>query len=255
MKSTITPIFHFIFVLLLLFFVSGYVIAENSWLKPYNIVWDSQSTDSEQSMPCGGGDIGLNVWVENGEVLMYVSRSGTFDELNGFPKIGRIRLKLTPNPFEEGNSFRQELLLRNGYVEIAGSKDFLRSTVSVWVDVFRPVVHIDVVSTLKITAVVTYENWRLQDRELSNIDKEACRSWLGTSAKAIQKKDDVTFLNSGNAVLFYHQNRNTDTGFDLVVNQQGLNSVKDKLWNPLENLIFGGVLKGKNMITDGNVDG
>jgi len=64
----------------------------------------------------------------------------------------------------------------------------------------------------------------------------------------------VTFL-SGNAILFYHQNRNTNTGFDLVVNQQGLNPIKEKLWNPLENLIFGGVLKGRNFIPDGYVDG
>ena len=40
-------------------------------------------------MPCGGGDIGLNVWVENNELLFYMAKSGTFDENN--------RLKVT-NP-------------------------------------------------------------------------------------------------------------------------------------------------------------
>jgi hypothetical protein len=30
----------------------------------YNIVWDSQSEHSGDSMPVSGGDIGLNVWVE-----------------------------------------------------------------------------------------------------------------------------------------------------------------------------------------------
>ena len=35
-------------------------------LNDYNIVWNSQSQNSSESMPCGGGDIGLNVWVENG---------------------------------------------------------------------------------------------------------------------------------------------------------------------------------------------
>lgn len=229
--------------------------SDNSWLKPYNIVWDSPSVDSEQSMPCGGGDIGLNVWVEDGDILMYVARSGTFDELNGFPKLGRIRIQLTPNPFEEGQSFKQELKLKEGYVEISGFKDFLKTTVSIWVDVFRPVVHMDIEGTLKTTAVITYENWRLEDKEFSGGEKEVCRSWLGTSAKAIQRKDDVTFLNSGNAVLFYHQNRSTDTAFDLVVKQQGLESVKDQLWNPLQNLVFGGVLKGKNFVPDGYQDG
>jgi hypothetical protein len=46
-------------------------------------------------MPCGGGDVGLNVWVENGDVLCYLSRSGTFDENNAMLKLGRLRLKLS----------------------------------------------------------------------------------------------------------------------------------------------------------------
>ena len=32
----------------------------------YNVVWTTQSKNSSESMPLGGGDIGLNVWVENG---------------------------------------------------------------------------------------------------------------------------------------------------------------------------------------------
>jgi hypothetical protein len=38
-------------------------------LDNYNITWNSQSKNSAESMPCGGGDIGLNVWVENGDIL------------------------------------------------------------------------------------------------------------------------------------------------------------------------------------------
>ena len=69
-------------------------------LKPYNVVWTTQSQNSSESMPCGGGHIVLNVWVEKGEILFYVSRIGAFDENNVFPKFGRTRQKLSPNPFE-----------------------------------------------------------------------------------------------------------------------------------------------------------
>ena len=31
------------------------------------------------SMPVGGGDIGMNVWAEDGDVLFYISRSGAYD--------------------------------------------------------------------------------------------------------------------------------------------------------------------------------
>src|SRR3954468_21502432 len=85
-----------------------------------NISWTSQSRNSSESMPCGGGDIGLNVWVEKGELLFYVSKTGTFDDNNAILKLGRVRVKLSPNPFA-GSEFRQELILKDGYVRIQGS--------------------------------------------------------------------------------------------------------------------------------------
>src|SRR4051812_43753074 len=80
-------------------------------LNSCNITWTGQSKNSSESMPCGGGDIGLNVWVENGELLFYVSRTGTFDDNNALLKLGRVRVKLSPNPFARGE-FRQELVLK-----------------------------------------------------------------------------------------------------------------------------------------------
>ena len=70
-------------------------------LENYTVRWTSQSKNSSESMPCGGGDTGLNVWVENNDILFYFSRSGTFDENNAFLKLGRIRLRLSPNPLQQ----------------------------------------------------------------------------------------------------------------------------------------------------------
>ena len=78
----------------------------------YNVVWDAPSRNALESMPCGAGDIGMNVWVEDGDLLVYLSRSGTFDELNSFPKLGRLRISLSPNLFKDSNVFRQELKLK-----------------------------------------------------------------------------------------------------------------------------------------------
>jgi len=47
-----------------------------AWLEPYNVVWTSQSKNSGESMPISVGDIGLNVWVENDELLVYMGRAG-----------------------------------------------------------------------------------------------------------------------------------------------------------------------------------
>ena len=55
---------------------------------PDDYVWTTPSRNSSESMPCGGHDVGMNVWVENGDVLFYVSRSGMFDENNSLLKAG-----------------------------------------------------------------------------------------------------------------------------------------------------------------------
>ena len=52
------------------------------WSQHANVIWNTPSRNSSESMPCGGGDIGMNIWVEDGDVMFYVSRSGTFDENN-----------------------------------------------------------------------------------------------------------------------------------------------------------------------------
>ena len=48
------------------------------WSQHANVIWNTPSRNSSESMPCGGGDIGMNIWVEDGDVMFYVSRSGTF---------------------------------------------------------------------------------------------------------------------------------------------------------------------------------
>src|ERR1700749_4628756 len=93
--------------------------AQQSAVKKYNVVWTSQSNNPSESMPCGGGDIGLNVWVEKGELFFYIARSGTFDENNAMLKLGRVKIKLSPNPFDDGD-FKQQLTLQNGTILING---------------------------------------------------------------------------------------------------------------------------------------
>ncbi|MDE5571054.1 MAG: hypothetical protein K2I86_03230 [Prevotella sp.] len=38
--------------------------------QPQDYEWTSPSKNSSESMPCGGGDVGMNVWVQNGAVLV-----------------------------------------------------------------------------------------------------------------------------------------------------------------------------------------
>ena len=221
-------------------------------------------------MPCGGGDIGLNIWVEEGDVLFYVSRSGTFDESNCQLKQGRFRLRLSPNPFENTTDFRQELKLKDGYVEISSKG----TQIQLWVDVFHPVVHVEIANAQPLQAEVFYENWRYQDRLVRKGEGQQCsykwappkgivtsadfislcdKSWSENVASKKTSYEHKQVAQKENQLLFYHRN-SEQTVFDVTVAQQGMESVKNQLMNPLKQLTFGGYLIGDDFEFTGTSD-
>lgn len=227
------------------------------WLDAYNVVWTSQSKDSSESMPCGGGYLGMNVWVENGELLCYLQRSGSLDENHEYLKLGRLRVRLEPNPFAPDTEFRQELKLREGYVEITGGSAELEATIRVWTEVDRPVAHVEVSASKPVTVSAAYENWRLRDEALPAMPKSSARfgcfsldAWPG---KVVRFRDEVR--HEGDAVVFHHRNRDDRLLFDLAVRQQGLENVRDQLVDTQKGRTFGGMLVGEGFVADGTSEG
>jgi len=229
-------------------------------LDAYNVVWDVPSRDSSESMAWGGGDIGLNVWVENGEVLFYMQRSGSLAEQNEYLKLGRVRLRLDPNPFDAKNVlFRQELRLREGYIEIrmrTGGDDVdpLEATVRVWVEVKRPIVRLDIESSQPVRVMASYENWRLLDEKIPNDGRR--RSFFSLNnypGEVVLSKDHVA--HSAGGVLFYHRNPGTGTLVDMLIEQQELGSFRDQIADDLSNRTFGGLLTGAGFKAAGESEG
>jgi hypothetical protein len=72
--------------------------------EEYNVNWTTQSRNSGDSMPCVGGDIGLNVWVENDELLFYVGRMGCRDENGSLLKMERMRNSAKPSTLPAARS-------------------------------------------------------------------------------------------------------------------------------------------------------
>ncbi len=237
---------------LLILVISVFGTCHAGMLENYNVIWNSQSEKSPDSMPVGGGDIGLNVWVENDELFFYIGRSGTFDENNQMLKLGRVRIKLDPNPFGEDGDFRQELKLRQGYVEIAGKNSSgVSASIKVWVEVFRPVIHVELKTDGPVMMEAQYETWRTSARELQDgkVYRTSCFSMVGYPGKVQTYPDYVEFNEDG--VLWYHRNNNEDLVFDKDVQGQGLEGVKEQLWNPLKDLTFGGLMSGRGMVPAG----
>ena len=232
-----------LFCVFLFVLTSKFLFAQDQQIRQYNPVWTAQSKNSGESMPTGGGDIGLNVWVENGDILFYISKTGTFDENNTLLKQGRIRIRLTPNPFTQGE-FKQELHLDKGYIQINGGTKNLNAEVIIRTSVFHPLINVQVKSNQNIHAQAFYENWRYQDLIPKGKENNA-NSWKWAPQGDVRThKDSIAF--EKNAIVFFHRNKDL-TIFDAVVKQQGLEEIKPQLDNPIKNLTFGGMMEADNM--------
>ncbi len=225
--------------------------AQTQQLKDYSLTWHSQSKNSGESMPCGGGDIGLNVWVENDALYFYISKSATFDENNTFLKLWRVRVKLSPNPFD-GSKFSQQLNLPDGSVIINGANNQLHTQIKIWVDVYRPVIHVQISSNKPVKTEAGYESWRYRDRQTNGTENNQGSMKWSKDGQVKTLKDNIDFKED--AVLFYHQNKDS-TVFDATVSEQGLEVVKAEMFNPLSHLTFGGMLKGNGMFPAGTYTG
>jgi hypothetical protein len=230
------------------FFITLFAKAQIPVLENYNQVWNTQSHNSSESMPLGGGDIGMNVWVEKGDLYFYFSRSGTFDEHNTLLKLGRVKVSLTPNPFKDNEGFRQELVLKDGYVLVSQNN----TKIKLWVDVFKPVIHLNLESKTPLKMTASYESWRHFNRPSKGKANNANSYKWAPQGEIFTFKDSVSFENNG--AKFYHRNRE-QTVFDVAVKQQKMESVKEQMMNPLANLTFGGFMTGTNLKSDGTYSG
>lgn len=200
--------------------------------KPKDYVWTTQSQNSAGSMPCGGHDVGMSVWVENGDILFYVSKSGMLDENNTLLKAGRFRLNIKGQPFS-GTDFEQRLCLDDGAIYIKGKGISIR----LWADVYQPKVFVEMNATHKADATLSYESWRYKDRPVT---KAECQQG---SYKWNIPADCTTFADSIKAakssIDFWHTNRSY-TVFDYTVSRESLDAIKDELYNPIGGKTFGG---------------
>ena len=217
---------HWVISAVFLLLVSSICGAGNlAWLDSYNVEWDSQSSNSAGSMPLGGGNLGLNVWVENNDVLFYIGCPDSYDEQAVLRKLGRIRLTFTPNPFTK--KFKQSLDLLGSTVTIEGVNEKDQPfKLELWVDAFKPVIHIRSASGSAVNCIAAYETW------------------------LPQMKAQVT----GDLQWYYRH----DPAMDRrpgIIKKQKLEAVADKVPDPSTNLTFGGRLIGAGLVAAGQEQG
>ena len=201
---------------------------------PKDYVWATPSKNSSESMPCGGHDIGMNIWVENGDMLFYIQQSGWFDENNTLLKAGRWRLHLDGQPFD-GHDFQQRLCLDEGAMYIKGSGVEVR----IWADVEQPVVFAEIKSQHSLKTNLCYESWRYQDRPLTKAECQQCSYKWVLPKDCKTSADHIQVIDHG--LVFTHQNK-AETVFDYTVTREHMDAVKHLLYNPLANRTMRGTM-------------
>jgi len=202
--------------------------APSQGVARYNVTWDSPSADSLGSMPLGNGETGLNVWVErDGDLLFYIGRTDAFLENHENVKLGRVRVRFSPNPFTAGAPFRQKLELENGRIVIDAGPAGAELHLAIWVDANRPVARIQAHSTAARTVQIEYEMWRPL-----------------TTVRGYTEAGDVVVDDGAKHVVWYHRNA-TSVWAERLAEEGLVEAVAGKVKDPLLGLTFGGMIRAR----------
>ena len=209
---------------LLLLCLSATFFAHAEFPAAYNVVWDSTSKDSLDSMPLSGRlGAGANVWVQDGSIWLYLAHSGAYDEQGRLLKLGCVRI--TPTDVTLGGpGFRQELDLATGTMTIQQG-DF---SVALWFA--RETLMFEASSAKACVLDVAFGSWRDQQRHGIRCDM--------MGAKGRFSPDQI----KADAEGFSWFHRNADFPVDLVSKAKGQGIASEALYDATTRRVFGGAV-------------
>lgn len=228
--------------------IPAIVLAGGDPLDRSNVVWTSPSLNSSGSMPLGNGDIGLNVWVEqDGDLLFYISKTDAWSDSCRLLKLGRVRVKLSPNPFMKGLPFVQTLRLHEGEIEIVAGEAASAVTLRVWVDANHPVIHVEADGKQAFALEASLEVWRTADRKLEGQELFSAYGMNGAPHPTFEHRDVAG--GSGDQITWYH--RNPSSIWPEVLKLQGMEAWTKQAPDPLLDRTFGGAMWGQGLVSQG----
>ena len=234
-----------------LFFILGTMVLsaqENHFTAANDVTWNSLGTNENNSMPLGNGDIALNVWTEqNGDIVLLVAKSDAWSENGQLLKLGRVRVKLTPNPFISPAAVTQILKLETGEIQIQSGK----SIAHIRVDANHPVVHLEVQSEQPIQLEAKSEVWRSKTYHLNQnaVSRAGFFEW-GNNPDGLTFDPDTIFPAQTDRISWCHFNSNSI--YPLVFEKEHLESLLPKYPDPLLRRCFGVTMKGPGLASSDN---
>jgi hypothetical protein len=231
--------------------LSGSISAANvadglSLAASNDVVWKTLGRNENDSMPIGNGDLAVNVWTEqNGDVLLLLSKADSWTESGKLVKLGRVRIKLAPNPFVGSSRFTQTLAMEKGAIELKSDTGSVR----VWADANHPVVRIEAHSEQPVTLEAALELWRTNSVPFSKSPQRGGMFEFGGHAVPIDFGAD-TVLTRANRVTWCHFNSNSI--YPLVLKREHLESLLTEYPDPLLRRCFGASMFGPGLVADGD---
>ncbi len=219
--------------------------AENSFSAESDVAWTTLGTNENDSMPIGNGDLAANVWTEpNGDVLLLVAKADAWTELGKIVKLGRVRLKLTPNPFVGATNFVQTLRLETGAIDLASGANSVR----IWIDANHPALHVESHLSQPTTFQASLEVWRTNDHPYAEPSPDRGGLFeFGGHPVSIMLQADTVFPTNKNRLTWCHYNK--ASVYPIVLQQEHLGSLITKYADPLLHRCFGATLMGPGLVS------
>lgn len=213
-------------------------------LRPYDVVWESQSADSWGSMPIGNGDIGANLWVDqSGTLHFYISKTDAHSEIGRLLKIGKLEVRFTPNILD-AQRFSQRLSLKDGMLAVEAEKDGRKLRLNCRVDANRPVILIEGKSDFPFTVEVANKIWRNRPRLLTGPERH---SGYGVAFRDRPFMTEVdTVLRSAGSIAWCHENRSSV--WQMTLDNQNISDFNRIGKDPDRGQRFGAVAGGPNLL-------
>lgn len=201
-----------------------------------DITWNSPGTNENDSMPIGNGDIAANVWTEqNGDLVILMAKNDAWTEWGKLVKPGRVRVKLSPNPFAGSADFTQTLHLEDGRVEVRSGGN----TLQIWVDARNPAIHVEGQLAQATVVEADLELWRTATPDKGGMFE------LGDHPMTLHSTADTVLPAEPGQIAWCHFNE--DSVYPTVLKQEHLETLLGKYPDPLLHRCFGGVVAGKNL--------
>ncbi len=221
---------------------------ENQFASVNDVTWNSPGTNENNSMPIGNGDVALNAWTEqNGDVVLLLAKSDSWSENTQLLKLGRVRVRLTPNPFAAPAAFAQTLKLETGEIQIHGGGTVAR----IWVDANRPVVHLEVETEAPVQLEAKSELWRTKEYHLGQraVSQAGFFEW-GNNPDGLTFDPDTIFPAQNNRISWCHFNSRSI--YPLVFEREHLESLLPKYPDPLLQRCFGVAMMVPGLVSSDN---